>query len=377
MPYNDAVMKLLLLEDRRLWVAGTVAALFVGLVLWLLIRDRGNDKQNENWTKAFSGPFRLELAEGGELEALNGTTVTAPDLSDENLQLKLRVQEAVGSRLAGGSGMPVEIVLEAFPERSFPGRLARVNDLAPEEVSKDSAFNAVVEISATQPSFKPGMTVRSVILLDSLSQAIAVPESAVFEINGEPVVFPRKDWPHPRAVQLGSRSGGAIVIVDGVSDGEEVSFDPPKERAEAQRLGSDTYKKSARATREQLSQHLDEMFKRYADTPIEGKGQMESTSAISGGADSSAAIEELLAMPGGEADSGKTVSIQQMRVGPGEGGKLAPLSPEMLQQMKAGEKISVSVPAAHDSSADSLSLTPNRNAAPDTSRTTNKPPAGP
>lgn len=71
-------------------------------------------------------------------------------------------------------------------------------------------------------------------------------------------------------------------------------------------------------------------------------------------ADCTAAIDAMLAMPAGSGDSAQNVTVQQIRIGPGEGGKLAPLAPERRQQMRAGEKDTVSVPAGRDASADTL-----------------------
>ncbi len=72
-------------------------------------------------------------------------------------------------------------------------------------------------------------------------------------------------------------------------------------------------------------------------------------------------------------DSSRGATGGRVRIGPGEGGKLAPVSPEMLKEMKQGEKISVSVPAQRDTSADTL-YTRNRQIEHDSSKASKEPP---
>lgn len=360
MTVKEAFAKLLLLKPRWFWyAAAALATVLMAAVVWLLIREQRAEERYQDWTRAFSSPFRIEIADDGLLEAPNADAAHRagrPEPAQGNLHLKLRLQQTVASRLLGHSGMLMQLVLAGVSERSFSGRLLQVYGSGAEgEEGGGTAFNAVFDVEAAEPLLQPGTAVGSVIVLDTLAQAIALPESAVFEIAGAPVVFPRSGWPAPRPVQLGPRSNGAIVVVGGVSEGEEVSGTPPKEEEEARVVGRETYKKSAHSSREQLAAHLDEMVRRFSAWH-EGEPELVSAPGASGGADSAAAIHELLATPAVGTDTGKGVSVQQMRIGPGEGGKLAPVPPETLQQMKPGEKVSISVPTRPDSAADSLAV---------------------
>lgn len=369
---KEALKRLLQLPHRWIWYsAAALAVLLVGLGFWWLALHRRTDMEQPKWTRALSGAVRIEIAEGGQLEGPHDTTATPSGLADGNLQLKLSTYETVVSRLADCSGMPVEIAFGDFPAQSFSARLIKVfgrSDGGAE--AQRWPFSAVFELGA-QPPLQPGMSVGSVMLLDSLAQAIAVPESAVYEIADAPVIFPRSDWPRPRPVNLGPRSNGVIVVVDGLSAGEEVALTSPKDASEVSRLRWETYRKSADASREQLLAHLEDMIRRFAFGLKETEKVSEPLLAVPANTDSGSAIDALLLMQGGAPDTAANVSIQQIRIGPGEGGKLAPVSPEMQEQMKGGEKISVSVPASRDSSADSLRVPL------DTSKTVTKPPAGP
>jgi hypothetical protein len=174
-------------------------------------------------------------------------------------------------------------------------------------------------------------------------------------------------------VQVGPSNGKSIMVTEGIKAGEEVALLPPQDSRSVQRMSSDTYANLSSESRRQAMQifveRLDRgMYRSISDSFVvasaSGKNLQTSTTL----ADCTAAIDRMLSE-----DSSKGITSGRVRIGPGEGGKLAPLSPETLQQMKPGEKISVSVPAASDSSADSLKAG-NEQQAPDSVRSSQEPP---
>jgi hypothetical protein len=381
----QAFIDFLRARDRQFWHLALALLLFAVATMWLFIWSRGDRGKNENWTRAVYGPYRFEIAEYGEIEKLSFAAGAESDSMRADLALKARLDEGVASSLTEHAAViAVEIVLEDFPNRSFQGRLAGLDKFAKANSGQgDSLLTAVFEIDASQVLLKPGMAARSVIWLDTLAQAILLPDRAVFEMDGAPVIFPRRDWPAPRPVQLGPRCNGTTMIVDGISSDEEICLISPGDGDPAQPLTWDTYKKFARETRERMKQRFAEIVKRSSrETTSESllmaakQGGVDEAAgrAAASIADCTSAIDRMLTLPARSEDSTQNVTVEQMRIGPGEGGKLAPLSPETQQQMKSGEKISVAVPARRDSSADTASASIRRRAPPESSKTESKPP---
>ena len=84
-----------------------------------------------------------------------------------------------------------------------------------------------IDIDGTAPELKPGLTARVRIILDELEDVLSVPLSVVYEIDGQPVVFPvRRSKPH--AVYLGPRNEGYVVVERGLEYGMRLTWAPPE-----------------------------------------------------------------------------------------------------------------------------------------------------
>lgn len=118
-------------------------------------------------------------------------------------------------------GVPARVSVQAYPDRTFPGRVLRIDEKLDPETRTVSAR---IEIDNRAGLLKPEMY--ATIDLDSgLSEsAIFIPQDAVQDINGQPTVFvavdPESFRPVPVAV---SRSiEGLIQVTSGLKGGERV-----------------------------------------------------------------------------------------------------------------------------------------------------------
>lgn len=120
-----------------------------------------------------------------------------------------------------GTGSRVVVTSEAYPNRRFEGRVARIGDVVDEKLR-----TIKVRVALPNPGLllKPNMFVRGT--LDSHTQArdlLGVPEDAVQTIEGEPAVFvlaPDGGFA-VKPVALGERVGAHRAIAGGL-DGREV-----------------------------------------------------------------------------------------------------------------------------------------------------------
>lgn len=118
-------------------------------------------------------------------------------------------------------GMPVRIQVQAYPERTFPGRLAR---LAEELDPTTRTVMARVEIPNPSGMLKPEMYATAELELGGSEPALFVPQTALQEVNGHPSVFVRvsEERFEARPVELGRLIGASRQVTSGLKAGEWV-----------------------------------------------------------------------------------------------------------------------------------------------------------
>ncbi|MCL4461091.1 MAG: efflux RND transporter periplasmic adaptor subunit [Nitrospirae bacterium] len=83
-------------------------------------------------------------------------------------------------------GVPVQVMVDAFPGEIFPGKITRMNPALDVQTR-----TLAVEIDMPNPKglLKPGMFAKSILHLRSVSDAIILPKDAVLHSNGHSYVF--------------------------------------------------------------------------------------------------------------------------------------------------------------------------------------------
>jgi membrane fusion protein, heavy metal efflux system len=144
-------------------------------------------------------------------------------VNTERLWLEAKVYESDAPRVESSSGA-------SFTVAGFDSEF-----LIDDKNGKRIAVGAVVDrVNRTVPvifefansdgRLKPGMFAKVALLTGETLRGVAVPESAVVDDNGRPVVFVMEDGENfrKRVVRPGVRSGGLVQILDGVKEGERV-----------------------------------------------------------------------------------------------------------------------------------------------------------
>ncbi len=140
--------------------------------------------------------------------------LSIPDLS--RMQVVFGVAEVDRPKVAPGT--PVRLRLEADASARFEGRIVAISGLALPTLVDERvrAFQVTAEIDGTDPRLRPGMTAVVEVVLSERVDVVAAPRGAVFERDGEPVVFPEDTWPEPTAVTLGAGTDQEIEITSGL-----------------------------------------------------------------------------------------------------------------------------------------------------------------
>ena len=117
-------------------------------------------------------------------------------------------------------GAPATISVSAYPGEVFRGRLTYISST----VDKESrAVQARVEVPNPDGRLKPEMFATASIDTASTSKALTLPQEAVLLINGQAVAFVQEAGGfEPRAVELGEKVGGRVVVRSGVKEGEQI-----------------------------------------------------------------------------------------------------------------------------------------------------------
>jgi HlyD family secretion protein len=123
----------------------------------------------------------------------------------------------------------VEVRVEAYPDLRLTGAVALIGTLAQEEKDRRGAkfFSVTIEIRESEPRLRPGMTARVEIQVEERRQALSVPLEAVFERDGQSVVYLPGRRPRPREVVLGPSNADFVVVEKGLARGERVLLRDP------------------------------------------------------------------------------------------------------------------------------------------------------
>lgn len=147
---------------------------------------------------------------------------TIPDLSA--LRVSAKVLDVDDGRVE--PGMPAEIVVDAFPERRFRGRVATIGIVA-DALSRESlrrGFPLTIELEeADRDLLRPGYSVRAAIERRRVEDAVLVPRQAVDLSGSEPVVR-RQNGDRIDGVAIGDCSAQHCVVLSGLEPGDRVAL---------------------------------------------------------------------------------------------------------------------------------------------------------
>jgi len=156
-------------------------------------------------------------------EQADATTILFVVADLRNVWVTANVGESELIHLSALEGGEIRVTLPAFPDRSFQARLLSVGSVV------DPATRTVPFLAETDNPdglLRLGMFARIVLDSTRAGQLLCVPTSAVVEIEGQSGVFlPREGAPrtytfHP--VEVGREAEGSRVVLDGLSQGQEV-----------------------------------------------------------------------------------------------------------------------------------------------------------
>lgn len=181
----------------------------------------------------FRRDWRGNLPRVGEQLWPGSKVAELPDLS--SLEAEIWVLEADAGGLQVGRRAALRV--ESRPEVTIPATVKRVDALARPRQRGVSVqyFGATLELERSDPAWmKPGQRVTTTLILDTITGALVVPLQAVFERDGDKVVF-RRQGPgfEPVVVELGAVSLAEAVVTSGLAAGDRIALTDPTQRQRA------------------------------------------------------------------------------------------------------------------------------------------------
>jgi RND family efflux transporter MFP subunit len=164
-----------------------------------------------------SGAVKEKHASRGSYLAVNGKIVTLVKINP----LRLRADIPESSAAAVRTGQTINLTVEAFPNRTFTGRVVRIG---PSLDEKTRALTVEAEVANSGNLLRPGMFAKSRLITSANAPAVMVPQRAVAPAAGLNKVFVIENGKAvERIVKTGAIDGDLIEIVEGVKDGETVA----------------------------------------------------------------------------------------------------------------------------------------------------------
>ncbi len=165
----------------------------------------------------FAGQVKQRMVAPGQYVKVQTPVMVLVDTA--TLRARLTIPEKMAAWVA--VGQPVSIQVEAYPGRSFQGKLSRLN---PSVDAQTRSFEAEALLENEDGRLKPGFFARATIVSSHYDEALIVPADALRYLYGVYKVFAvDKGTLRETEVKLGARDGDAVEIVSGIQEGARVA----------------------------------------------------------------------------------------------------------------------------------------------------------
>jgi len=176
-------------------------------------------KVNDSNIRApFAGQIKERSVTQGQY--LKVQTAVMVIVNIDPLRVRLRVPEKMAAWVKGGQ--QVTVTVEAYPDRSFTGKITRIN---PSVDQQTRAFEVEALIDNHEALLKPGFFVKATIPSNYVVDALIVPQDALLYVYGVYKVFVVDGTSlKEREVKIGERYGDDVEIVEGLKPGERIAL---------------------------------------------------------------------------------------------------------------------------------------------------------
>ena len=164
----------------------------------------------------FNGVVGLRSVGVGDYVSVGKQLITLTSIDPIKIDFRVPETQLASLRV----GQQLEVKLDAFPDRSFPGQIYAIDPAI-----DPGGRSVAVRASLANPGgvLRPGLFARVAVTLQSWPQAVMVPETAIVTFGGRMLVMKVVDGKAvPQPVAVGLRQGTLVRITDGLAAGDVV-----------------------------------------------------------------------------------------------------------------------------------------------------------
>lgn len=179
-----------------------------------------------------------KIKAGSSINPFERTVATLPDLS--SMLSKIYISEIEISKVK--PGLDVKINVDAFPEKTYTGKIMTVANIGEKLPNSDSkVFEVLIKIDGTDPALRPTMTTGNKVIIKTINDVVYIPAEAVNTgPDGIPFVYTKNK--SRKIVIPGDSNDKYIVIEQGLKAGEKIYLVQPANPDDFKLEGKDLIK---------------------------------------------------------------------------------------------------------------------------------------
>lgn len=172
---------------------------------------------------------------GSSISPWDNVVATLPDMS--SMMSKTYVNEIDVSKVK--TNQQVEILVDAFPEKSYTGTVTSVANIGEQLPNADAkVFEVLIEVDGSDPILRPSMTTGNKIITKTISDVIFIPlESVQAGADSIPFVYLKNGT--RQVVVLGESNENNVVIEQGLGIGAQIYLNTPEKAEEFKLKGEE------------------------------------------------------------------------------------------------------------------------------------------
>jgi hypothetical protein len=165
-----------------------------------------------------------KIKTGTSISPWDPVVATLPDMS--SMLTRMYISEIEINKV--DIGLPVEIRVDAFPDRYFKGTIFQIANIGEQLPNSDSkVFEVLAKITVYDPLLRPSMTTSNKVVVNTFRDVIYVPNESVHAgMDSVPYVFTKDRI--KQIVVLGKSNDDYIIVEQGLQEGTPVWLSIPE-----------------------------------------------------------------------------------------------------------------------------------------------------
>ena len=146
-------------------------------------------------------------------------------------------------------GQPVEVGVDAFPEKKFTGRVFSVANVGEQLPNADAKlFEVIIHVNETDPVLRPSMTTSNLIYTRTFDDVVFIPLETVH--TEDSLTFVYKKNKTKQMVLLDEANENEVIVKEGLSKGEKILLSVPEDVKDYKITGTELIPKIKEQIRE-------------------------------------------------------------------------------------------------------------------------------